>query len=213
MVLYFVRHGETQWNTLGKLQGEKDIPLNDQGKMLAEITGKALENVRFDKVIISPYIRAKQTAQLIAGKDTPMESDRRIREITWGQWDGLTAEQIKERGKKYIYDLFYTDPFAFPGAPGGETIRQVCERGKSFFEDISGREDLADCNVLVVTHGCAVRGILNHLYENPDDFWQGGVPANCSVNILEIKNGKTRFIEKDRIYYDPELSQNHYVLE
>ena len=62
MLIYFIRHSETAWNALGRLQGESDVPLSDQGKKLAELTAKTLSLIRFDKVIISPSVRAKETA-------------------------------------------------------------------------------------------------------------------------------------------------------
>ena len=67
MKLYFIRHGETSWNCKRKLQGEADIPLNENGRKLAEITRKNMGNVHFDMVITSPYKRAKETAQIITG--------------------------------------------------------------------------------------------------------------------------------------------------
>ena len=214
MRIYFVRHGETSWNSLGRLLGESDIPLNSQGETLADMTGEALSDVVFEAVFSSPYIRALQTAErIIRGKNIPVFTDERIREITWGEWDGLTADQIAAMGKKKEFDLFYTDPFKFKGAPGGETIRQVCSRGKSFLDDLLSRGEFAESSILVITHGCAVRGILNHLYENPDDFWQEGVPPNCAVNIVEEKSGTLEFLEKDRIYYDKSLVRNYYTLQ
>lgn len=214
MRIYLVRHGETEWNSLGRLLGESDIPLNSQGKYLADVTGKALADIPFRAVFSSPYTRTLQTADyMIRGRNIPVFTDERIREITWGEWDGLTAGQIAALGKKKEFDLFYTDPFRFQGAPGGETIRQVCDRGRSFLDDLISRPDFADSNVLVVTHGCSVRGILNHLYEDPGDYWQGGVPPNCAVNVVWAKGGKTGFLEKDKIYYDKSLVKNHYTLQ
>ena len=214
MQIYFVRHSETQWNALGRLQGESDVPLSEQGKKLADITGAALENVPFDIAYVSPYIRARQTAaHLLRRRQIPVFEDERIREITWGKWDGLTAKEIEKMGKKEEYQLFYTDPFRFQGAPDGETIRQVCQRGREFLDDLTGRKDLSENTVLVVTHGCAVRGILNHLYEDPKNFWQEGVPPNCAVTVVEAKGETLKIIEKDQIFYDPSQIRNHYVPE
>lgn len=213
MRIYLVRHGETSWNSLGRLQGESDIPLNSQGKFLAKITGEALADVPFKAAFSSPYTRAVQTTGGILGnRRVPVYMDERIREITWGDWDGLTADQISALGRKEEFNLFYTDPFAFPGAPGGETIRQVCDRGKSFLDELIHRQEFLEGNILVITHGCAVRGILNHLYDDPEDFWQGGVPANCAVTILEVYPDRIRFLQKDKIYYDKTLVNNHYKL-
>lgn len=64
------------------------------------------------------------------------------------------------------------------------------------------REDLREKTVLIATHGCAVRALLQPLYGDTDDFWQGGVCPNCGVNIVEVKDGKAALLEKDKIYYE-----------
>ena len=214
MKLYFIRHGETDWNCNRRVQGEADIPLNENGRKLAEITRENMGHVEFDMVITSPYKRALETAQILINyKKLPYITDARIREITWGDWDGLTPEEIEHCGGKDCFETFYKDPFSFKGAPGGETILQVCKRGKEFYEDLLREEKYADKTILIATHGCALRGILNHLYEEPEKFWQSGVPVNCSVSIIEVKNGKSCFLEKDKIYYDESLVKNFYTLK
>ena len=89
MRLYLVRHGETDWNTERKLQGQVDIPLNEFGKNLAVKTGKGLENIRFDVCFTSPLQRARQTAELIlAGRDVQIIDDDRIIEMSFAEWEG-----------------------------------------------------------------------------------------------------------------------------
>ena len=76
MKLYIIRHGETSWNKQKKLQGQRDIMLNDAGIRLAELTGEGMKDIDFDLVISSPLIRAKQTAELVmAGRHLPMITD------------------------------------------------------------------------------------------------------------------------------------------
>lgn len=214
MKLYFIRHGETSWNCKRKLQGEADIPLNENGRKLAKATRKNMGNVNFDMVITSPYKRAQETAQIITGfKKIPYILEERIREITWGKWDGMTPEEIEQIGGKERFEMFYTKPFAFQGAPEGETILQVCRRGREFYEELIREEKYQNKTILIATHGCALRGILNHLYENPSDFWQEGVPANCAVSILKVEKGNSCFLEKDKIYYGQSLLKNFYTLK
>ncbi len=64
MRLYIMRHGETSWNALKKIQGIADIPLNEKGRALAKVTGEALKEIKFDLVITSPLCRAKETCQV-----------------------------------------------------------------------------------------------------------------------------------------------------
>ena len=107
MKLYVIRHGETDWNCRRRLQGEADIPLNGNGQRLAEITREHMGRIPFDLVITSPYQRARKTAQIITGAaDIPCIQDARIREITWGDWDGLTPEEIANAGGKERFEQF-----------------------------------------------------------------------------------------------------------
>ena len=87
--LYLVRHGQTDWNLAGKLQGQTDIPLNETGRQQAKQAKKLLGNLSFDAVYSSPLSRAVETAQLISGHSTlQIITDERIKEIAFGQWEG-----------------------------------------------------------------------------------------------------------------------------
>jgi len=86
MLLYIVRHGETDWNKAGKVQGRTDIPLNERGRYLAEETAKGMKNIRIDFGYTSPLIRAKETAQIILGdRNVPLMEDERIEELCFGR--------------------------------------------------------------------------------------------------------------------------------
>ena len=82
--------------------------------------------------------------------------------------------------------------------PGGEGVRQVMERTQAFLREVAERREGEVC--LLATHGCALRAMLNFLYEDPSDFWQGRVPPNCAVNILSAGDGKIRLLEKDKVF-------------
>ena len=89
MLLYIIRHGETAWNALGKIQGTADIPLNENGINLAKQTAEQLKDVPFDAAISSPLMRAYKTAEIILGdRDIPIETDKRIQEIDFGDMEG-----------------------------------------------------------------------------------------------------------------------------
>lgn len=211
MLLYLIRHGETPWNTEGRMQGHADTPLNEMGILLAKITGEKLEHVHFDLAISSPLKRAAETARLIMGKrKAPVLFDDRIREINWGKWEGLCALKHKNEIPDNDFRKFYTDPFGFDGAPEGESILDVCHRTKEFYKELVQNPDYQDKTILVATHGCAVRGILNNVYSDKDNFWQGGVPANCAVNIVKVANGESTLVERDIVYYDEVYKTDYY---
>lgn len=119
------------------MQGEHDTPLNKNGKELARITARALEDVPFDLAISSPLSRALETARILIGdRKIPVLRDSRIREINWGEWDGIGVRDPKYSSVSGTIRLFYEQPFSFPGAPGGETIREVCKRTGEFYQEI-----------------------------------------------------------------------------
>lgn len=213
MLIYIVRHGETRRNAEKRLAGHQEVPLNDTGRQQALQTAAALKDVKFDLVISSPSGRARETAGIIAGKrEIPMLLDERLHEINWGMWDGLpnsgNSEQMAEE-----MTTFYREPMRFKGAPEGETLQSVLKRGQDFMRDLLSHQEWENKVILIATHACTVRGILNPYYKHPDEFWQEGVPANCSVSILEYRQKSPVLLEKDHIYYDASLRGNYYTLE
>ena len=202
MFLYVLRHGLTTWNHLHKAQGSADIPLAQEGIDLARRTGEALKNVKFDICFTSPLTRARQTAKLVLGeRDIPVIPDKRIQEIDFGVLEG----RIMRVGNSMEsdcpeFDLFFQDPLQFPRPQNGESIQDVLERTRDFWMEKTTDPSLADKTVLVSSHGCAVRALLQNLYQDPAHFWHGCVPPNCSINIVEVKNGQAHFIAEDKVY-------------
>lgn len=209
MKIYIIRHGETALNSKGIMQGRLDEPLNQSGRDLAVITGQRMRDVHFDCCIASPLSRARETAEIVlreSGNDIPIITDDRIVEISFGEMEGKKLPDMGEDGH-----LFFSDPFSFPGFPGGETIRDVCARTQDFLKELIARDD--GKTYLIGTHGCAVRAMINFLYDNPSDFWRGHAPYNCSFNIIEVKNGVPELVAEDKVYYDSDLIIDHYRRE
>ena len=93
MKLYFIRHGQTDWNIVKRLQGATDIPLNENGEELARRTGEGMKDIPFDLIYTSPLKRAFRTAELVRGnRDIPIISDDRLREICFGDYEGLISK-------------------------------------------------------------------------------------------------------------------------
>ncbi len=89
-MLYIIRHGKTDWNALHKLQGRTDIPLNDEGRKMAEEAGKLYRDVHFDVCFCSPLIRARETAEiLLRGRNVPILTDNRLAEMGFGSYEGI----------------------------------------------------------------------------------------------------------------------------
>ena len=210
MLLYIVRHGTTTWNLLRKVQGIADIPLNEEGLRMAEETGKALEDVRFDLCYTSPLLRARQTADRILRKrDIPVILEPRIQEINFGVWEG---KQIRdEEGNLLEPDFlsFFESPLSFPRPENGENIEDVLQRTREFWEEVTKDSTKEDKSILICSHGCAVRGLLQNIYRDPQHFWHGSVPPNCSVNLAEVKDGQARLLIEDHIYWNTENPEEH----
>ncbi len=169
MKIYIVRHGKTEWNVLGKMQGSTDIPLNEIGLKQAEMLKEKLEG-KFDLCFSSPLERAVVTAKIISGKD-PIIDDRLI-ERKMGQFEGKS--NILYDSKKYW------DYKANHGDNGVEPVQDLFKRVKSFIEEL--KQKYSDKTILIVSHGATVRALhfVISSYSEDEDFLNFDVP-NCKV--------------------------------
>ena len=95
MKIYLVRHGETDWNQAGLLQGQTDIALNAQGLEQAHDAAERLKKVPFEIAFCSPLIRAKRTAEIIIGdRKITLTTDERLRELNFGPWEGVDIRTL-----------------------------------------------------------------------------------------------------------------------
>lgn len=220
MLLYIIRHGETNLNLAGKLQGWVDEPLNESGRELAAITGEALADVPFDLLITSPLSRARETGLLVAkasekkqGRQIPVIEDDRLKEINWGSWDlcGINPSNYSVPISIQEYQKLINDTYHFTFPEDGENVWDVIKRTGEFYQDLIHNPEYQDKTILISTHGFAMRSLLNPVYDDASDFWRGHVPYNCAVNILEVVDGESRFLEEDAIFYDESLCFNPYV--
>lgn len=201
MKLYILRHGTTDWNRTGRLQGACDIPLNEEGIALAHDTALGMKDVPLDCIFSSPLKRAYVTAQIVSeGRGLDIIIDNRLREISFGDWEGKIckgehAEVTPEDMRRYNNLSDGTLK-----AENGESLNEVIERAEDFMKDILSRKELEDKNILISTHGAFSRALL-HYYWQDNDFWHGQVPPNCSVSILTAKDGQLIDLIQDHIYY------------
>lgn len=201
MLLYILRHGETLWNHLYKIQGGADISLNAEGIALAERTGEALKNVDFDLCFSSPLLRARQTAAAVLGKrEIPVLLDPRIREMEFGILEGTVCKDAAGRIISPELKVFFKDPLHYVRPEGGENIEDILKRTREFWDEKTEDPALSDKTILISSHGCAVRALLQNVYHDPEHFWHGCVPPNCSINLVEVRDGKARLLEEDRVY-------------
>lgn len=202
MRIYIVRHGETDWNILRRLQGRSDTDLNRKGIDLAVKTGEALKGIPFDIAFSSPLKRAVHTARLVLGeRKIPLILDKRLLEISFGEYEGLSCSSAHYEIPDVRFMDFFEHPERYQAPPGGESLESLGERTKDFMMDIMSRPELQGKTVLVSSHGCATRGLLNSIRSfEMEDFWHGGVPKNCSVALIEVENGVPVLLQENRVY-------------
>lgn len=199
MIVYFIRHGETDWNKDGKLQGRVDIPLNTEGRQVAELTGEALKEVPFDVAFTSPLMRAYETAEIILrGRKIPIIKEDRIIEVGFGAYEGVRREDWDEN----IKNFFLKSELYVPKGEG-EPLERVLEREGAFLKELFGDEKYQNSTVLVSTHGAALSGLLTVIKGNPvAKFWAGGLHQNCGISIVEVKEKEPRIIKEAIVLYD-----------
>ena len=215
MKIYLMRHGETDYNKKGLIQGSLDIPLNEYGIRLAELTrdGFRKEGLKFDKAYCSPLIRARQTADiLLEGQDTLISYDDRICEMNFGEGEGILLKDISIKPEYQNIDYLFHDPEKYVATEFGESYEALFQRVKDFLEqEIYPKENTYE-NVLVCCHGGIIRAFLAFLKKlELSQFWNNHQP-NCSVNIIEIKDHSLHILEEHKIYYSISKEKEDAIL-
>lgn len=202
MKIYFVRHGETDWNKERKIQGQVDIPLNEFGRHLARETANGLRDVPFDVCFTSPLGRARETAQIILqGRDVPILEDKRILEMNFGVLEGKCCSK-EGWDVPDSFQMFFDDPVHYQAPEGGEDFQAVRERTGDFLNWLFAQEQYRDSTVLVTTHGAAMAGLLNNLKKKPlAEYWGVGVHKNCGVTEVDVTDGRIDIISENKVYY------------
>ena len=211
MVIYVIRHGETDWNTKHWLQGATDIPLNQNGIEVAEITAEALKEVPFDVIFSSPLQRAHQTAEILRrDRKIPLIVDERLREVSFGSFEGLCCMGDGYNIPDPDFRNFFEDPAHYTPPEDGESIAELCVRGTDFLTWLIDQPEYQDKTVLISGHGALVKALLSSLLiTDLKDFWKGGVHKNCAVSIIDVADGKASVRQENVIYYDKARSVNY----
>ena len=181
--LVFIRHGETDWNFEGRLQGQQDIPLNERGRAQAAQAGKTVAKMFAPerlatglRFVASPLGRARETMELARlAMGLPRDGyalDDRLKELTFGQWEGLTWPQVKARAPEAA-SWREGDKWNFT-PPSGESYAMLAERLQPWLDGLEGE-------TLVVSHGGVARALMAVIGALPReraalaDIWQGRV--------------------------------------
>lgn len=182
MKLFFIRHGQTDWNIEGKIQGSRNIQLNDTGiKQAEELITKVLEEkYKFSKIYSSPQRRAAKTAEILS-KATNIQYiiDDGLGEIDFGAWEGLSWREVREQ-----YPTEYNEWYVnrrYTKAPEGESYEDMMKRVLKAIRKIidENNEDVA-----IVTHSAVIMCLQCCLTNTPFNEMKKFKPEN--TEILEI---------------------------
>lgn len=191
MEIYFIRHGETLWNTLKIFQGSSDSPLTELGISQAEKLSAKLKDVKFTDFYSSPMGRTIQTTKIIMGdRKQKIKFIDEFKEISMGDIEGVPRSEFEEKYPKEFYDFFNNPVDYDPKVYHGENYYQVIERVKKGLDKLLSYLNDND-RVAVVTHGVTLKALFHIITkEKMDELGAAKVPQNTSVSIVKYKNGK-----------------------
>jgi broad specificity phosphatase PhoE len=176
--LILIRHGESEGNAAGVLQGRMDFPLSEHGRLQAERTAIRLAQSGVTRVISSPLVRAATTAELIAaGVGVSVELDERLAEYDIGEASGLTGAELRERFPQLLQARGAGVRLEFPGEEGRDAFHARLYSALDSFKQLSG-------TTVAVAHG-GVISALCHIVVGLDLNRPGAFQvANCSLTEL-----------------------------
>ncbi len=204
MKVYMVRHGESEGNAYRIHSGWSSVELTDKGKEQARASGRLLEDIDFDAVYVSDLVRTQQTAALLLPRlRNRFVLTEEMREYNNGPNVVCKpfSQMEEEYGEKYLQwrrELDYSEI-------GGETPEHFFARVSSFMRRLEADAAEGKRNVAVVTHAGTLRNVLQYVTGLP--YKQGALmgTSNCSVNVLEYKDGGWRILAWN---YTPELPRD-----
>ena len=184
--LILVRHGETDWNRARRWQGHADTTLNELGRRQATDLATALAGEPVAAVYSSDLRRAQETAAIVAdAHGLEVRVEPRLREINFGEWEGLTTAEIHDPYPTFVRDWPPDEGKPFPG---GETYVAMGARVVAALEEIGRRH--RDETVVVILHGGPIRGALAHAagITYAEQRQRRGHVANCDVLRIAIRD-------------------------
>ena len=193
--IYFVRHGETVWNTLKIFQGRSNSPLTELGIEQAKKLSKHLESIDFKKVYSSPQERALQTTKLLLGnRNIDIIPIDEFQEINMGKVEGIPREEF-EKNYPIEYHNFWNNAVEYnPTAYNGESYDEILDRVRIGLNKLIQENN--DGNILVISHGVTLKALFNIINEKGiDEFSKQPVPENTSTTIVEYDSNKFKIIK------------------
>ncbi len=182
--LYLLRHGQSEWNILGKIQGQVDTVLTEKGIEQAQKAAQRLIGEQIDMIYSSDLKRACDTAKIV-GKELDLDVTQlcSIREINFGVWQGLDLDTIK-RDHEDNYKLWRTEPHNLR-LEGGESIQVVQDRAIKDVKRLVAENP--DKNILLVSHGTTIKTLIVGLLDIDISKYNKMTIGNTGLSIIEFK--------------------------
>ena len=179
--IYFIRHGETDWNLEGRLQGQKDIPLNDVGRVQAEEAARKLQALvpHYEDLayVASPMTRTRETMEILRTTlglhPEVYRLDDRLVELTFGTWEGMTWKEVR-KAEPALAALREQDKWHYAPPGGGESYAMLVDRIRPILDDLTR-------DTVIVAHGGVARAFLaiccgvSSRQAASMDIWQGRI--------------------------------------
>ncbi|MBI5620277.1 histidine phosphatase family protein [Candidatus Gottesmanbacteria bacterium] len=180
----FIRHGQTAWNQVHRMQGQTDIPLNASGKMQAEQIADLLRTYPIHVFYTSPLQRTHETARTIHAyhQTIPMYIHHTLKERSFGVIEGKTYDEIADQFPALAFDRSWHHPYF--QIPGGERLIDVYMRGEQFLQEVIEKEQ--GKTVAVIAHGVIIRCMISALLKWPltnNYFYELN---NTSVTMIRV---------------------------
>lgn len=202
--ILLIRHGETAWNAVRKLQGHLDIPLNEEGQRQARALAAHLQNEKLDAIVSSDLQRAMQTAQAIAElQKAPLQVNAQLRERCFGDFEGKLYSELPELFPEAYAQWRSRDPdFHFPAKPDdsgnrGESIREFHTRVIRCIQHYA--QAYAGKRIALVAHGGVLECAWREATALPLNAERAVTIFNASINRFSFDQGKLKLIQWGQI--------------
>ena len=183
--IYIVRHGQTEWNLLGKTQGHGNSDLTPKGIEQAELLADSMTKYPIDYIYSSDLGRAYQTAEIIGNKlNIEVEKTEALREMNFGTWEGRIIKDIIAEDPE-LYKMLRNEPH-LSKIPQGETLSQIKERTDAFIKEINEKYD--GKHIVLVTHSLCARIMLLSFLDSDVKNISRINQANTALNIIELRD-------------------------
>ncbi|MDD6154877.1 MAG: histidine phosphatase family protein [Eubacteriales bacterium] len=192
MRIWIVRHGQTELNKEGRVQGRSNYPLNERGVEQARAARASIGDMTFDAVYSSPLDRAAKTAEIIGnvGEHELVKDDRLI-ETDFGIY-----EERKWSASPRLF-LYWAAPFIVPKPSSVESVKSMVERSRDFLTEL---EDMDYDDVLVACHGGIIRALRGYLEDRPSGTNWYDRAHNCEIRVYESSGGKHRDVTSEFVH-------------